>query len=74
MRYVFRSKVGTFSIESDEVHWDMVQLCLGGLWLRTVETAEEAARFVYEQKTGLHEWDTLTEIEAPSDLSGWETV
>ena len=52
----------------------MVQLCLGGLWLRTVETAEEAARFVYEQKTGLHEWDTLTEIEAPSDLSGWETI
>ncbi len=73
MRYVFRSHVGTFSIEPDEVQWDMVQLCLGGLWLCTVETAEKAARCVYGQKTGWHEWDRLTDVEAPSDLSGWET-
>ncbi len=74
MRYMFRSQVGTFSIEPDEVHWDMFQLCLGGLWLCTLETAEKAAKCVCEQKTGLHEWDTLTDVEAPADLDGWEVL
>jgi hypothetical protein len=74
MRYVFKSQVGTFSIEPDEVDWDMVQLCIGGLWLCTVATAAEAAARVAEQKTGWNEWDVLTDADAPADLSGWEDL
>ncbi|MBN2255170.1 MAG: hypothetical protein JW736_05655 [Deltaproteobacteria bacterium] len=74
MRYMFKSQVGTFSIEPDEVHVDMVQLCLGGIWLCTVETAEEAAARVSAQETGWHEWDILTDTDAPADLSCWEPL
>lgn len=73
MQYFFRSCVGTFSIGPDEVHLNMFQLCFGGLWLCTTETAEEAAQRVSDQKTGMHEWDILADADAPDDLSEWET-
>jgi hypothetical protein len=74
MRYLFKSKIGTFSIEPDETHWDLVQLCMGGMWLGTYETPELAAKNVYNRNTGWPEWDKGTDEEAPRDLSGWEAL
>ena len=75
MVYIFKSKTGTFSIEPDEQCADMVKLCVGGLWLATFETAEEAARCVGCRETGWYDWDKLgTSEAAPADLSEWERL
>jgi hypothetical protein len=51
---------------------DMFKLCVGGLWLGSYETAEEAAQAVYLRETGWSEWDCLKDSDAPCDLSEWE--
>jgi hypothetical protein len=72
MFYIYRSRVGTFSIEPDEMDVDMLKLCVGGFWLGSYETAEEAAQSVYLRETGWSEWDCLKDSDAPCDLSEWE--
>lgn len=72
MAYFFRSPAGTFSIMPDEADLFLYQLCIGGLWLRSFETEEEAARAVCEKRTGWADWDRREDVTAPEDLGGWE--
>ena len=43
MAYILRTPAGTFTIEPDEADWEMFKLCIGGLWLASFQTAEEAS-------------------------------
>ncbi len=46
MAHILRTPAGTFTIEPDEADWERVKLCIGGFWLASFETAEDAARAV----------------------------
>jgi hypothetical protein len=72
MYYIYRTKVGTFSIEPDDMDAKTFKLCIGGLWLAYYETAEDAAQSVYLRETGWYEWDCIKDSDAPCDLSEWE--
>jgi len=74
MAYLFRSPVGTFFIMPDEGDLSLYQLCIGGLWLMSFETEEEAARAVHERRTGWTDWDRREDARAPEDLTGWEEM
>jgi len=74
MSYLFRCPAGTFFILPDEADLSLFQLCIGGLWLRSFETEEEAARAVFERRTGWPDWDRREDAAAPADLSGWEEM
>ncbi len=72
--YIFRSKTGTFTIDVDSTTCEGYELCIGGMWLATFETAEKAAEAVCIRCTGWHDWDRREEREAPRDLNEWETL
>ncbi|MBN2515613.1 MAG: hypothetical protein JXC33_06205 [Deltaproteobacteria bacterium] len=72
MIYIYRTRIGTFSIEPDDIEVDMFKLCIGGLWLGSYETEEDAARSVYLRESGWHDWDCSEDSDAPCDLSEWE--
>lgn len=74
MLYIYRTKVGTFSIELDNADSDTVKLCVGGFWLGSYGTAEDAARSVYLRVTGWYDWDRLKDADVPCDLSEWEKL
>ena len=72
MAYILRTPAGTFTIEPDEADWKMFKLCIGGLWLASFQTAEEASSAVAKRQTGWSDWDRLTEGECPACLADWE--
>jgi hypothetical protein len=74
MAYLYRSKVGSFSIRADEANPGTVELCLGGMWLSSYQTADDAAAAVCRRETGWHEWDRLADPHKPIDLSDWEKL
>jgi hypothetical protein len=72
MIYVWRSPAGTFTIEPDETTSDYTKLCVGGFWLASFETAEEAAAAVIARRTGWLDWDRSRTGECPACLADWE--
>jgi hypothetical protein len=72
MTYLWRSPAGTFTIEPDETASDTVKLCVGGLWLASFGTAEEAAGAVIARQTGWPDWDCSCAGECPACLAEWE--
>ena len=57
MTFILRTPAGTFTIEPDEAAMDMVKLCIGGIWLASFRTAEEASNSVTKRETGWPDWD-----------------
>jgi hypothetical protein len=72
MAYVLRTQSGTFTIETDECASDMFKLCIGGLWLASFETAEEAVDAVIKRETGWPDWDRTHTGNCPTCLADWE--
>jgi len=72
--YIFRSSRGTFTIGPDCTTPDCYELCIGGMWLGTFETAEKAAEAVCLRCTGWYDWDRREATEPPRDLSEWERL
>ena len=73
MMYIFRTKSGTFTISPDEQCGGMFQLCIGGMWLGTYETPEQAAESLVQRKTGWFDWDRLPEPERECGLADWDS-
>jgi hypothetical protein len=61
MTYILRTPAGTFTIEPDEADGEMVKLCIGGFWLASFRTAEDAAHAVTKRETGWPDWDRAKE-------------
>lgn len=74
MAFIYRSKAGTFTIRTDEANPGTVELCLGGMWLCSCASADEAAAAVCRRETGWPDWDGRNDPEGPRDLKDWEEV
>ncbi|MFB3925033.1 MAG: hypothetical protein ACE14T_03185 [Syntrophales bacterium] len=74
MVYIYRTEVGTFTIEPDAECPGKFMLCIGGMWLDSYETAEDARAALCRQCTGWHDWDRLACPESPPDLKEWEKL
>jgi hypothetical protein len=74
MAYILKTPAGTFTIEPDEADWEMVKLCIGGMWLASFKTAEDAACAVTKRETGWTEWDRTKEGACPTCLAEWEEI
>ncbi len=72
--YIYKSKAGTFTIGPDPQESSFFELCIGGFWLGTYETAEKAALDVHQKCTGWPDWDRRKEQDCPRDLSDWEIL
>jgi hypothetical protein len=72
MAFILRTPAGTFTIEPDEEAMDTVKLCIGGMWLASFRTAEEASCAVKNRETGWHDWDRSNAGECPACLADWE--
>jgi hypothetical protein len=72
MAYILKTPAGTFTIEPDEADWELFKLCIGGLWLASFQTAEEAACAVTKRDTGWPDWDRTHTGECPTGLAEWE--
>lgn len=72
MSYLYRTKVGTFSIEPDDTGGGAWKLCIGGMWLASFATREDASSALRRRETGWPDWDTLDDHRAPADLSDWD--
>jgi hypothetical protein len=70
--YILKTPAGTFTIEPDEADWKMFKLCIGGLWLASFQTAEEAACALTKRETGWPDWDRTHTGECPTCLAEWE--
>lgn len=74
MIYIYRSTVGTFTIEPDDQGETLFTLSIGGMWLGTYETPEAAACDVFRRCTGWSEWDCQAGPDTPCDLNCWEKI
>jgi len=74
MSYLYRTQVGTFSIEPDDTGNEAWKLCIGGIWLASFGTPEEAASALPRRDTGWRDWDTLDSHRVPADLTEWEEL
>ena len=74
MIYILRSTCGTFTIEPDEQASNTVKLCIGGMWLASFQTAEEAADAVRVRETGWLDWDRVKSGDCPTCLAEWEQL
>lgn len=72
MVYIFRSRSGTFTILPDEQAPGMYQLCIGGMWLGSYDSPEQAAESLPCKSTGWPEWDRSTGPECPQSLEDWD--
>jgi hypothetical protein len=72
MTFILRTTAGTFTIVSDEAALDTVNLCIGGMWLASFRTAEEASSAVIKRETGWSDWDRSHDGECPACLADWE--
>ncbi len=74
MAFILRTPAGTFTIEPDEQDFECVKLCIGGMWLASFRTAEEASSAVTKRETGWPDWDRLHTGTCPSCLADWEEL
>jgi hypothetical protein len=72
MSYILRTPAGTFTIQPDEAAQDTVMLCIGGMWLASFRTSEEASTAVTKRETGWPDWDRSLACECPACLTDWE--
>lgn len=72
MVYMLKTLAGTFTIQPDEQISNMVKLCIGGLWLASFRTAEDAANAVTMRETGWPEWDQSNACKCTLCLADWE--
>lgn len=69
MEYILETNSAKFEIRQEPLGmWD---LWVDGIPTLTFESAQEAARSVFNQHTGYTLWDQLEIHEAPEDISGW---
>lgn len=72
MKYKLVTKISKFEIQKEPLGlWD---LWVDGMPTLTFPTPEEAAKAVYEQRSGFTTWDILEEHSAPESLDGWEKI
>jgi hypothetical protein len=50
----------------------MFKLCIGGMWLASFKTADEAACAVTKRETGWPDWDRSKDGKCPACLADWE--
>jgi hypothetical protein len=74
MTFILRTPAGTFTIEPDEAALDMVKLCVGGMWLASFRTAEEASCAVINRETGWPDWDRTHTGACPTCLADWKNL
>ena len=74
MTFILRTPAGTFTIEPDEAALDRVKLCVGGMWLASFRTAEEASSTVTKRETGWPDWDRAHAGACPTCLADWENL
>jgi hypothetical protein len=74
MAFILRTQAGTFTIEPDEAAFDCVKLCIGGLWLASFLTVEEASTAVTKRETGWPDWDLSESGACPACLDDWEEL
>jgi hypothetical protein len=72
MSYLLRTPAGTFTIQPDEAAQDMVMLCIGGMWLASFRTAEEASTAVTKRETGWPDWDRSHAGDCPTCIADWD--
>lgn len=73
MAYILRTPTGTFTIEPDECTSDTFKLCVGGLWLASYQTPDDASTAVTKRQTGWPDWDRCAPGgECPACLTDWE--
>ena len=69
MEYTLDTDVAKFEIHQEPLGlWD---LWVDGMPTLTFESPEEAARSVYNKRTGYVVWDQLDEHSAPDSIDGW---
>lgn len=71
-RWQYRSPIGTFWIESDQVHVGRWELKINGERLGSYQTPRMAADAVSSQSTGYSAWDALKDVRIPSYLDEWQ--
>jgi hypothetical protein len=74
MTFILRTPAGTFTIEPDEAALDRVKLCVGGMWLTSFRTPEEASCAVINRETGWPDWDRTHTGACPACLADWENL
>ncbi len=74
MSYLYRTQGGTFSIEPDDTGIGTWKLCIGGMWLASFATPEDAAAAFRRRETGWPDWDALDGGEIPGSLTDWEEL
>jgi hypothetical protein len=72
MRYFYKSRVGVFEISPQVSVPGRYALLLKGEFLGSYHSPQAAADDVYTQHTGDHDWDSLSSVTEPSDLTEWE--
>ena len=69
MEYVLDTEIAKFVIRTEPLGmWD---LWVNEMPTLTFATPEDAARAVFEQKTGFIGWDQLEQHDAPESIEGW---
>lgn len=71
-RWRFRSPVGTFWIEADQIHIGRWELKLNEERLGTYQTPRMAADAVSSRSTGCAVWDRLEDAKSPACLEDWQ--
>lgn len=72
--YSCKTKIGTFIIRSENNHPGWWRLWIDGYLLGEYPSPEAAADNVYKQSTGFKQWDSLSSVSEPTDLSMWKKV
>ncbi len=73
MNYSYKTPVGTFVIRPQRTDSTRVELWVADECYGSYATARLAASDVHAHATGYDEWDTATQMEAPEDLSEWQS-
>lgn len=69
MEYVLVTNIAKFEIRQEPLGlWD---LWVNGMPTLSFETPEDAARSVYDQRSGYTVWDQLEQHDAPDNIDGW---
>jgi hypothetical protein len=70
-RWQYRSEIGTFSIQADNVNVGRWELRINDERLGSYQTPRMAADAVASQTTGYAAWDQLKGATAPGFLEDW---
>ena len=69
MEYLLETNTAKFEIRQEPLGlWD---LWVDGMPTLSFETPQDAARSVYNQRSGYVVWDQLEEHDAPENIDGW---